>query len=137
MKDKSKGNCINEATANFRMLFGIGIMLLILSGVTLMAITQGAFGEQIWFRIKFGLIVAVILNGVVVGRRQGVKLTRILSEETSEKNSTEKLLKVKRNIHWFHASQMVFFIIIFYTKCFQILIKRRDAFKYKNDRSVN
>src|SRR5882724_9469775 len=89
--DKSKAMAIHEAGSKFSMLFGIGLILLILSGVSMMAITHGAFGEQIWFRIKFGLIIAIILNGLAIGRRQGVKLTKVLSEEISGRHSEAAL----------------------------------------------
>jgi len=118
-RDKSKAIAINEAGSKFPMLFGIGIILLIFSGVTMMAITQGAFGEQLWFRIKFGLIIAVILNGLAVGRRQGLKLTKTLSEEGSGTNNEEKLLRIKSNIRGFHISQMIFFLIIFILSVFK------------------
>jgi hypothetical protein len=117
--DKSKAIALNEAGSKFPRLFAIGILLLILSGITMMAIMKGAFGQQLWFRIKFGLILAVILNGIAVGRRQGLKLTRILSQEITAINSDGKLLRIKNNLRWFHFSQMVFFLIIFTLSVFK------------------
>ncbi len=117
--DKSKATAIHEAGSKFSMLFGIGIILLILSGVAMMAITRGAFGEQLWFQIKFGLIIGVIINGLAVGRRQVSRLTKILSAEGPETNNTGKLLRIKSNIKWFHISQMVFFFIIFTLSVFK------------------
>jgi hypothetical protein len=118
-QDKSKAIALNAAGSKFPMLFGIGILLLIVSGVTMMAIMKGAFGEQLWFRIKFGLIIAIIINGVAVGRRQGLRLTKILSEEIAGTNSDGKLLRVKSNLRWFHFSQMLFFLIIFTLSVFK------------------
>src|SRR5260221_6489995 len=79
--DRPKAIAINAARSKFPMLFGIGIILLILSGVTMMGITHGAFGEQIWFRIKFGFVILIIVNGAVVGRRQVTKLKNLLVKE--------------------------------------------------------
>jgi hypothetical protein len=119
-QDKSKAIALNAAGSKFPMLFGIGILLLILSGVTMMAIMKGAFGEQLWFRIKFGLIIAIIINGVAVGRRQGLRLTKILAEEIAAgRNNDGKLLRVKSNLNWFHLSQLVFFLIIFTLSVFK------------------
>jgi hypothetical protein len=117
--DKPKAIALNAAGSKFPMLFGIGILLLILSGVTMMAIMKGAFGEQLWFRIKFGLIIAIIINGVAVGRRQGLRLTKILSEEMAGANNDGKLSRVKNNLTWFHLSQMGFFLIIFTLSVFK------------------
>ena len=114
-----KGLAIQEATSKFTMLFGIGILLLILSGVYMMYVTHGAYGEQIWFRIKFGFVIAIILNGIAIGRRQGLKLRKILSEEAAGKNSEKQLLKIKANINRFHISQLVFFLTIFTLSVFK------------------
>src|SRR5687767_7283191 len=118
-RDKVKAIAIHEAGSKFPMLFAIGILLLILSGVTMMTITRGAFGKQLWFQIKFGLIITVILNGLAVGRRQGSRLTKILSEEVQGVNSKEKLIKIKSNIRGFHISQLIFFLIIFTLSVFK------------------
>src|SRR5579872_6864361 len=58
---------------------GIGAAFIILTGFGMMALTHGVFGEQLWFRIKFGLVVLLVLNSLVEGRRQGGKLQRVLA----------------------------------------------------------
>jgi len=113
--DRSKAIAINETGSKFPMLFGIGIILLILSGVTMMGITLGVFGEQMWFQIKFGFVITIIINGIAVGRRQGSKLKRLLLQETTY----EDFLKVKKRINWFHISQITFFIIVFVLSVFK------------------
>src|SRR3990170_6842226 len=117
--DKSKAIAIHEAGSKFSTLFGAGIVLLILSGIAMMAITRGTFGKHLWFQIKFGLIIGVIINGLAVGKRQASRLTKILSEEVSEINSKRKLLRIKSNIRWFHISQLIFFLIIFTLSVFK------------------
>ena len=119
-EDKFKAISLNEAVSKLRILFGLGILLLIISGVAMMGVTHGVFGEQIWFRIKFCFIIIIILNGLAIGRRQGLKLTKILSEEmTLGRNSEMALLKVKGTISLFHFSQMIFFLIIFTLSVFK------------------
>ena len=117
--DRLKGLATREATSKFPMLIGIGILLLIISGITMMAITHGAFGEQIWFRIKFGLVLIIIINGLAVGRRQGVKLNKILSEEMPDQNRAAILPKMQRNIRLFHTVQLTLFISIFVLSVFK------------------
>ena len=118
-KDKMKGAAIYEAMSKVVKLFGIGIILLILSGVTMMAITNGAFGEQIWFRIKFGLVVIIIINGLAFGRRQGIKLRKILSADSAGNSVETSLSKIRSNLRLFHVSQMILFIIIFVLSVFK------------------
>jgi len=110
--DKTKGLAIQQALSRFPILFGVGFLFLIVSGVYMMYVTNGAYGEQIWFRIKFGLIILIIVNGVVFGRRQGSKLKKVLSEEIPGSNSEATLLKIKANLNLFHLSQLLFFLTI-------------------------
>ena len=119
VNDKTKGIAIYESVSKFVMLFGIGIILLILSGITMMALTHGVFGEQIWFRIKFGLVILIIINGIAIGRRQGVKLRKILFAESVGNNVEASLLKIKSNLSAFHVSQLVLFIIVFVLSVFK------------------
>ncbi len=117
--DKLKGMAINQAMSKFQMFFGIGIILLILSGVEMMAITNGAFGEQTWFRIKFCLVILIIINGLAVGRRQGTKLRKLLSGKAAVENVDAKLLKVRTHLNWFHIAQMTLFTAIFVLSVFK------------------
>jgi len=117
--DKAGAAIIYKAMSGFAMLFGIGFILLLVSGVTMMAITHGAFGEQLWFRIKFGLIIIIILNGILLGRRQGVKLRHYLSGELPGANTGQSLLQVKRNIIFFHFLQIAIFISIYILSVFK------------------
>jgi len=117
--DKKEGLAINAAMSKLPALFGIGVILLILSGVGMMAITNGVFGEQVWFRIKIALVVIIIINGLTVGRRQGAKLRKILPEVTSENDIDSRLLKIRVRLRRFHISQLALFIIIFVLSVFK------------------
>jgi hypothetical protein len=116
--EKQKGVTILEATSKLPILFGLGFLFLIISGVYMMYVTHGAFGEQIWFRIKFGLIILIIINGLAIGRRLGIKLRKNLSEETTGKVEMA-LFKIKGNMSLFHISQLAMFIIIFVLSVFK------------------
>ena len=118
----------NEDGFNFHLLINIGIVLLILSGVTMLVITQGVFGKQIWFEIKIGLIVIIAINGSVVGRRQDVKLKGLMSLEKlnfhrdhspEQKNLKEDLMRVKNRLDLFYISQLLMFLIIFTLSVFK------------------
>lgn len=117
--DRLRAIAINKATSKFPMAFGLGFLLLIISGVTMMYITHGVFGEQTWFRIKFGLLLLIIINGLVVGRRQVLKLRKLLEWEVPGEDVKNEFLKVKRNISIFHIAQMTLFLIIFILSVFK------------------
>ena len=110
-QDKDKSLAVLQAMAKFPTLMGIGFGVIILSGVGMMAITHGVIGEQLWFRIKFGILIAIIITRII-GRRQGKNLKGLLAGTSNE--NTEEIKIVKRKLTLFHFAQliMLFSIII-------------------------
>jgi len=117
--DKMRSLAISEAMVKLQIVFGTGFLFLLISGITMMYLTHGVFGEQTWFRIKFGLILVIMINGLAFGRRQGVKLRKLLPEEISGGNLSNQILKIKDNLNLFHISQLAIFITIFVLSVFK------------------
>ncbi|RPD42285.1 hypothetical protein [Chitinophaga barathri] len=113
--DPSRGLAIREARGRSPLFFALGGIFLILSGLTMMVLTKGVFGEQLWFRIKFGLVLVIIINGIIVGRLQKNKLGKMLDEGAAEGG----LLKVKNTINRFHLAQLFLFLVIFSLSVFK------------------
>jgi uncharacterized membrane protein SirB2 len=118
-EDKRKGKAVQETQRSFRLLPRIGLLLLILSGVCMMALTNGVFGEQLWFRIKFGLVLIIIGHGIIMGRRQMNKLNKLLVQETMGANADAQLLKIKAGLNRFHIIQISLFVIVFTLSVFK------------------
>lgn len=106
-----------EVMNKFRGLIGIGAATLVLSGIGMMILTKGVFGEQLWFRIKFGLVVLIILNGLLVGRRQGTKLRRALA--ISGLVFTDEIQHIKSRLGRFHLLQLLLFLLIIFFSAFK------------------
>jgi hypothetical protein len=126
--DRSRAITTNEDGFNFHLIVDIGIILLILSGVTMLVITHGVFAKQIWFQIKIGLIIIIAINGSVVGRRQDKKLKRLMSLEKlnfhqddslGQENRREDLMRVKHRLGLFYIFQLLMFLIIFTLSVFK------------------
>ena len=83
--DKEKERSLNllDLKKKLSILLAIGAALLLLSGTGLFIITDGLFIHQIWFKIKLFLVLALILNGFLVGTRQELKLKKGISESES------------------------------------------------------
>lgn len=103
--------------AKLPRLAGIGAAVLITTGIGMMAVTHGIFGEQLWFRIKFGLVVLVILNSLLVGRRQGNKLRRIL--DAGGLIFTAEISLIKSRLNRFHLLQLLLFLLIIFLSVFK------------------
>ena len=126
--DRSKAITSNEDGFNFHLLINIGIILLIVSGVTMLVIFQGVFAKQIWFQIKIGLIIIIALNGSVVGRRQDRKLKRLMSLERlnirqdgplEQEKRKENFMRVEHRLNLFYISQLLMFLTIFTLSIFK------------------
>ncbi|MCS3734114.1 hypothetical protein [Mucilaginibacter dorajii] len=126
--DRSRAITTNEDGFNFHLIVNIGIILLILSGVTMLVITQGVFAKQIWFQIKIGLIVIIAINGSAFGRKQDAKLKRLISLEKlnslqddprGQENRNTDLMKVKNRLDLFYVSQLLMFLTIFTLSVFK------------------
>ena len=126
--DGSRAITSYEDGFNFHLLVDIGVIFLILSGVSMLLIFQGVFAKQIWFQIKIGLIIIIAINGSTVGRRQDVKLKGLMSLEKlnfhqdhslEQKNRKEDLMKVKNRLDLFFISQLLMFLIIFTLSVFK------------------
>ena len=115
--DREKSLGLLEATAKFSRLIGIGAALLIITGFSMMAITKGVFGEQLWFRIKFALVILLVLNGLLVGRRLGVKLRKTIAEGAV--NATLQTESFRTRLNWFHVIQLVLFLAIIFLSVFK------------------
>ncbi len=50
---------------------GFGMLLILVSGVLMMIKLHAVWGAQLWFRIKMGLVLLVIFNGLALRRRVG------------------------------------------------------------------
>ncbi len=94
----------------------IGGALLILSGIAMMTIMHGAYGQQIWMRIKIVLVVLIIINVLVMGRRTESKLNRLLSAGGA---ADSEMQKVKSQMTFFFVSQLIFFLVIFTLSVFK------------------
>lgn len=101
-----------QLMAKLPRLIGIGAAVLITSGIGMMALTHGVFGEQLWFRIKFGLVLLLIGNSLIIGRRLAVKLRKLLADDGPV--FTEQVNLIRGKLTRFHVMQLsIFFLIIF------------------------
>ncbi|MCW3117784.1 MAG: hypothetical protein JWM28_1866 [Chitinophagaceae bacterium] len=115
--NKDKSDAILQLLAKLARPVGIGAALLVFSGLGMMVITHGIFGEQIWFRIKFGLVIILIANNLLFGRRQGAALKKAVS--INEASPAWKVEKIKKNMNLFHFSQLLIFLVIIFLSVFK------------------
>lgn len=115
--DKPKGIAVLQTIARFTRLTAIGGILLILSGVGMMIVTKGVFDQFTWFRVKMVIVLLLILNIVLVGRRNLLKLRQAVIKNTATEISNWQQLK--RNVSGFQYAQLAFLILIVFLSVFK------------------
>jgi hypothetical protein len=114
-----EGILAKRMTDRIRSLITAGILLILISGVGMMIATRGAFGTMLWFRIKMILVFIVIVNGVVIGRRLGLQLKRVLVPVGHQLPDAPSLSALRRGLNVFHISQLILFLMIFLLSTFK------------------
>jgi hypothetical protein len=103
--EKAKALTLMELATRFQRFIGIGIGLLILSGIYMVYFTKGAFGQQLWFRIKMVLVVLAIINNVVIQ----IFVKRVMGRLTAGVS----LNSLQQKITAYYLLQLVLFLAIF------------------------
>ena len=117
--DQQGGILVRKASDKLPLLVVAGIVLILLSGVGMMAATGGVFDTMLWFRIKMILVVLVIVNGVANGRRLGARLNRLLAPGAPQPADQQLLNRVRNRLDLFFISQLSLFFIIFFLSAFK------------------
>lgn len=81
--DREQSVNLLAVSGKFGRVTGIGAALLILTGIGMMAVTQGVFGEQLWFRVKFVLVILLIVINLLA-RRRGLRLRKAIAPADSQ-----------------------------------------------------
>ena len=115
--EKQTSKNLLQLMSKFSRLIGIGAAVLILTGFGMMVLTKGAFGQQLWFRIKFALVIILVLNGILVGRRQGSKLRKRAADTGFQ--LTPQTSKLKSRLNLFYCVQLLIFIVILILSVFK------------------
>lgn len=116
VKAPQEGILVRKISNKLPVLIMAGILLILLSGVGMMIATHGVFDTFLWFRIKMGLVLLVILNAILFGRRQNAQLNKILAQAEPE----EQLLQgIRKNLNTFHITQLTLFVFIYFLSTFK------------------
>ncbi|XZF15466.1 hypothetical protein ACTHGU_04970 [Chitinophagaceae bacterium MMS25-I14] len=93
--------------AQYGNLVRTGAATLILTGLAMLVLTKGIWWEQLWFRIKMGLVILLILNGMLVGNSLGLKFRKMIVN-----GSGPGIADVRVNLNRFYLVQLAIFLLI-------------------------
>lgn len=117
--DHTKGIVLENYIYKLQRFLGIGMLLILVSGVAMMIKFHEVWGAQLWFRIKMGILLLLIINGLALRRKVGNKLKNILSKESPVMMPDKRWGSVKRNLTIIQIVQMLLFIVIYVLSVFK------------------
>ncbi|MBT1700124.1 hypothetical protein KK083_24765 [Fulvivirgaceae bacterium PWU4] len=117
-EDKEQGLVVENIAFGLQRFMGVGMLLILLSGIGMMAYLHQVWGQQLWFRIKMAVLVLIIVNGLGLRRALGNKLRRILGADATTDVALQ-LSKVKARMTIIQYLQLLLFIVIFTLSVFK------------------
>jgi hypothetical protein len=117
--DRTRATIYLEAGTICQRVMEIGMLMIIISGITMMAIMHGIWGEQTWFRVKFGLLILIILNGLGIRRILASRITRQIHVISHEVELTPTFSKLHTHLSLIHGLQFILFVMVFVLSIFK------------------
>jgi hypothetical protein len=97
-----------QLLSNLAPIKGIGGILLILSGTGFMFITRGVFMHMLWLQLKLFLILLLLLNEILIEKKQLKKLKTAFFENNPDSSTVIKMTIPK--ITMFYTIQLLLFL---------------------------
>lgn len=118
--DLAKGIVLESYLYRLQRFLGIGLLIILISGILMMVRLHEVWGAQVWFRVKMGVLLLIVINGLGFRRRLGAQLKRILNCDASkEKETASRQDALRRNFNAVQLVQLLLFIIIYVLSVFK------------------
>src|SRR3569833_1291463 len=116
------GHGLLPIMSRYGELVRIGAAILLFSGLAMLVQEKGVWQET-WFKIKIGLVVLLVLNGMFVGKNLGLKFRKMIADDAW---TAQQKTAIKGNLNLFYLSQLAIFLLIII-----VSIIRADMFPIK------
>src|SRR5688500_16848371 len=118
-EDRAKGiiliNAIN-INQKFRI---IGALLLIITGIIMLLLTNGVYNKQIWMQIKLSLVVLLALTGPFLSRPPARKLKTIVLDSNQSGYSDQQMKALKKRINLAIITELTLLLSIVFLSVFK------------------
>lgn len=116
--DTGTSRVIADNLDKLQRYLGIGMLLILVSGIGMMVKLHEAWGAQIWFKIKMGILLIIIINGLGLRRMLGAKLKRALAAPLPA-GSKSGIEAVSSGFMVVQTLQLLLFIVIYTLSIFK------------------
>ena len=118
-QDKEKGFAILHTMSILPRVAGIGLLLLILSGVLMISASGGGYGQLSWFRIKMIFVLLIITVSLFEKRRLDKDLHEQVLDDIAHGHKAQQIKTLARGIGYVQLFLLSFFVIIFVLTSFR------------------
>ncbi|SHL13691.1 hypothetical protein SAMN05444266_102168 [Chitinophaga jiangningensis] len=115
-EDLNQSEVLVKFLNRLQRFLGIGMGLILLSGITMMAKMHQVWGAQLWFRIKMILLLVVIFNGLGLRRVLGKQLNQLFATANPENSRWHR---ITTRFYLVQLVQLILFILIFILSIFK------------------
>jgi len=117
--DRAKSIVLENYLYKLQRFMGLGMLVILVSGFTMMIKLHEVWGAQTWFRIKMGILLLIIINGLALRRSLGRKIKKALTQDLPTSSDAKRFAGIKRNLTTVQVIQMLLFIIIYSLSVFK------------------
>ena len=118
-RDQAKSIVLESLLNKLQRYMGIGMLVILASGVMMMIKLHEVWGAQLWFRIKIGILLIIIINGLGLRRIAGSKLKKAIISNYITSSQPENFSRIKTNFTAIQLIQLLLFIIIYVLSVFK------------------
>ena len=111
-QDHAQGIAAFTIIRSFLMAGSLSMIVLLLSGIGMLAIAYLSFVQVLWFQIKLGLIALIFVNGFTLGRTSAMKVQALIEGKSSTASPAEVSAIQSRTRLFFSLQLLIFFIIV-------------------------
>jgi hypothetical protein len=87
-----------------------GAAIIILTGITMLFLEKGVLWGQLWFKVKMGLVLLLVLNGLLIGNKQGHRLRETVTANASD--FMQHTMNIRETMNRFYPVQLTLFFLI-------------------------
>jgi hypothetical protein len=114
-----KVRVLGPLMSKYPVIIQTGTLLMLASGLVMLGALGWNVAEQGWFIVKMVFVVALVLNGVLVARPNGLKLRRLVPLLIKGENVNSELFRIKRTMILFHVSELSMLLIVYLLAVFR------------------
>lgn len=119
LQAKGDDKCVGllPIMSHFGTIIRTGVAVSLISGVVIVVQSHGAWSGQLWFKIKMFVVLMLLINGIFVGHRQGVKLRETAARY--EPGFAQQVSGTRTRLEWFYRVQLTLFFAVILLSVFK------------------